>query len=218
MQNTEHTVGLRTIIFYHDSSRTPFIHVKEAASSCPFSLNLAVDQKMAILALLFQLSIWWGLLHREAVFQQYTFYENPIQTRGRFNVYNISTWRHDVESTLKQCCVKKRLLQQNFRVNFAKFFRAAFLRSCRWQMFCKKRCSKHLYWDLFFNKVVALRPTTFFPAQEFSCEFCQIFKTTFFIEHFRWLLLFLFFVRTLLKNWFCISYRWKKPGEKWPTF
>ena len=29
------------------------------------------------------------------------------------------------------------------------------------------------------------------PTQMFSCEFCEIFKNTFFIEHLRWLLLYI---------------------------
>ena len=37
---------------------------------------------------------------------------------------------------------------------------------------------KHLCQGFFFNKVACL-------AQVFSCEFCEIFKETFFIEHLR---------------------------------
>ena len=44
-----------------------------------------------------------------------------------------------------------------------------------------------------FNKVAGLRLGTLFKketlAQAFSCEFCEIFNSTFFIEHLRWLLL-----------------------------
>ena len=40
---------------------------------------------------------------------------------------------------------------------------------------------KHLCQRLFFRKETA--------AQVFSCEFSEIFKNTFFIEHLRWLLL-----------------------------
>ena len=59
-------------------------------------------------------------------------------------------------------------------------------------MFCKKGAlrnfakftGKNLGQGLFFNKVAGLRPTTLFEkeslAQLFSCEFCEIFKNTFF--------------------------------------
>ena len=50
-----------------------------------------------------------------------------------------------------------------------------------------------------FNKVAGLRPATLLKTcnfikketqrKVFSCEFCEIFKNTFFIEHLRWLLL-----------------------------
>ena len=50
-----------------------------------------------------------------------------------------------------------------------------------------------LCWSLFFNKVADLRSATLTkketPTQFFSCEFCDIFKKTFFREHFRWLVL-----------------------------
>ena len=39
--------------------------------------------------------------------------------------------------------------------------------------------------NLFLNKVSDLRP----PTQVFSCEYCEIFKNSFFIEHLQWLLL-----------------------------
>ena len=42
-----------------------------------------------------------------------------------------------------------------------------------------KLIGKHMCHSLFFNKV----------AWQFSCEFCEIFKNTFSIEHLRWLLL-----------------------------
>ena len=59
-----------------------------------------------------------------------------------------------------------------------------------------RRCSvkKHPCQSLFFNKVTGLRqPATLQKkktlAQALSCEFCEIAKNTFFIEHLRWLLL-----------------------------
>ena len=52
-----------------------------------------------------------------------------------------------------------------------------------------KCTGKHLCQSLFFNKVAGLRPTTLLKKeiliQGFSCEFCKIFKSTFFTEHLR---------------------------------
>ena len=69
------------------------------------------------------------------------------------------------------------------------------LRSTRPEVFCKesvlknftKFTGKHLCQILFFSKVQLLKRETL--AQVFSCEFCEIFKNTFFIEHLQWLLL-----------------------------
>ena len=85
-----------------------------------------------------------------------------------------------------RCSIKKGILK-----NFAKFI------------------GKHLCQSLFFNKVAGLRPQPAVSAsvstswylkacnfikketleQMFSCEFCEISKNTFFIEHLWWLLL-----------------------------
>ena len=59
-------------------------------------------------------------------------------------------------SSHRRCYIKKGVLG-----NFAKF------------------TGKHLCQSLFFNKVAGLR------SQRFSCEFCEISKKTFFIEHLR---------------------------------
>ena len=57
---------------------------------------------------------------------------------------------------------------------------------------------KQLCQSLFFNKVNGLQALDLRPAtlskkrlrhRLFPCEFCEIFKNTFFIEHLRWLLL-----------------------------
>ena len=55
-----------------------------------------------------------------------------------------------------------------------------------------KVAEKHLCQILIFNKIAGLRPATSLKkealaslAQLFSCEFCEIFKNTFFIEHLR---------------------------------
>ena len=57
---------------------------------------------------------------------------------------------------------------------------------------------KQLCQSLFFNKVAGLQALDLRPAtiskkrlrrRLFPCEFCEIFKNTFFIEHLRWLLL-----------------------------
>ena len=62
-------------------------------------------------------------------------------------------------------------------------------------MFCKiyvleisaKFMRKHLRRSLFFNKVAGFKATILFkkriPTQVFSCEFWEIFKNVFFIEH-----------------------------------
>ena len=50
---------------------------------------------------------------------------------------------------------------------------------------------KHLFQILFLNKVEGFRPATLFKetlTQVLSCEFCEILKNTFFIEHLPWLL------------------------------
>ena len=67
-------------------------------------------------------------------------------------------------------------------------------------MYCKicvlknfvKFTGKQLCQSLLFNKVAGLRPVTLLKKrlwQMFSCEFREIFRNTFFIEHLRWLLL-----------------------------
>ena len=51
-----------------------------------------------------------------------------------------------------------------------------------------KLTGKHLRQSLFFNKIAGLRPATLFKKRfwhMFSCEFCQIFKKTFFTDYFR---------------------------------
>ena len=45
---------------------------------------------------------------------------------------------------------------------------------------------KHLCWILFLIKLQAFRPTTLLkwtPTQTFSCEYCEIFKNTYFEKH-----------------------------------
>ena len=75
------------------------------------------------------------------------------------------------------------------------------IRSSRPEVFCKrgvlsnftKFTGKHLCQSLFLNKFPGLRPATLLKketlAQVYSCEFCEISKNTFFIEHLWWLLL-----------------------------
>ena len=68
-------------------------------------------------------------------------------------------------------------------------------RYSRPDVFCKegvlinftKFTGKHLCQNLFLNKVVGPQPAQV--AQVLSCEFCEISKNTFFIEHLWWLLL-----------------------------
>ena len=65
------------------------------------------------------------------------------------------------------------------------------IRSSRPKVFCKKGVlknfakftGKHLCQSFFFNKVAALRPAILLKktlAQMFSCEFCEVYKSTFF--------------------------------------
>ena len=72
------------------------------------------------------------------------------------------------------------------------------------EVFCKKYVleifekftGKHLHQSIFLNKVVGFRPATLLKKRlwrMFSCEFCQIFKNT-------------FFYRTSLDNCFCTMY------------
>ena len=55
-----------------------------------------------------------------------------------------------------------------------------------------KFTGKCLRQSLFFNKIAGLRPAALLKkalTQVFSCEFYEIFKNSFFVEHLRWLLL-----------------------------
>ena len=50
----------------------------------------------------------------------------------------------------------------------------------------------HLFCTLFLVKFQASKPVTLSietPTQVVSCEYCEMFKNSFFIEHLRWLLL-----------------------------
>ena len=63
----------------------------------------------------------------------------------------------------------------------------------------QNRCSqefprhyKQLCWSIFLIKLQAWRPAIFKKRLQhrcFCCEYCEIFKNSFFIEHIRWLLL-----------------------------
>ena len=77
------------------------------------------------------------------------------------------------------------------------FYMMGIFTGSRSEVFCKKgiiTCfvkftGKYLCQRLFFNKVALLlnfiKKETL--AQLLSCEFCKIFKNTFFLEHLRWL-------------------------------
>ena len=53
----------------------------------------------------------------------------------------------------------------------------------------EKFTRKHLCQSVLFNRVADLRPATLLKraqmAQMFLCEFCKIFKNTYFTEHYR---------------------------------
>ena len=78
-----------------------------------------------------------------------------------------------------------------------------------------KSTIKHLCQYLFFNKVAAGRPCNFIKketlVQAFSCEFCHIFKNTFFIGHLRWLLLTILWIVFIQRQLFKGSYRKTAP-------
>ena len=69
------------------------------------------------------------------------------------------------------------------------------LQNRRAEVFCKKNVpenfakftGKHLCWSLFLTKfqVSGLQFAKNTPAQEFFCEFCEIFRNIFFTEHLR---------------------------------
>ena len=77
----------------------------------------------------------------------------------------------------------------------------AIFRSSFPDVFCKKSVlknstklkGKHLCWSVFFNKVASVGPATLLnirvPVQVLFCEFCEIFKNSFFTKHLQWLLL-----------------------------
>ena len=103
---------------------------------------------------------------------------------------------------------KKRIWRRCFLVNLRNFSDHIFCRNLRTaasaiyvntnnfpEVFCKgvfknfaKFTGKYLGWSIFFNKVARsiIKET---PTQVFSSEFCEIFKSTIFIEYLRWLLL-----------------------------
>ena len=101
---------------------------------------------------------------------------------------------------LKKCCLY-------FLVHL-KVLILIIYRSSRQEVFCNKGVlknftkftGKHLCQSLFFNKIAGGKKCLFFGqacnfikketlVQVFSCEFCEIFKNAFFIEHLCWLLL-----------------------------
>ena len=97
---------------------------------------------------------------RDLGFSNLSFYINvtklPNSTRVKFHSLNSTKYR----SSQRRCPVRKGVLR-----NFAKF------------------TGKQLCQSLFLNKVAGLRPATLLKntlAQVFSCEYCEIYKTTFF--------------------------------------
>ena len=83
---------------------------------------------------------------------------------------------------------------------YSKVFPERFIsRDSCMELFCKKGVlrnftkfkGKHLYRSLSFNKVAGPRPATLLKketlVQVFSCEFCELCKNTFLIEHLCWL-------------------------------
>ena len=51
-----------------------------------------------------------------------------------------------------------------------------------------KFTGKLIFWSLTFNEIAGDRPVILFkntPTQLFSCRLCEIFRSTFFMEHFQ---------------------------------
>ena len=111
------------------------------------------------------------------------------------------------EVVIQSCSIKIVLLKffLNSKRNISagvSFFRRSY-RRCSVKIVVLKNFAKltgkHLYQGLFFNKVVGLRPANFIKketlAQLFSCDFCEIFKSTFLTVHI-WTT-----ASAFLKNW-----------------
>ena len=91
----------------------------------------------------------------------YSFFVRITVFTKFFSKFEISFWK----SSHRRCSIKKGVLR-----NFVKYI------------------GKHLCQSSFFHKIAGLRPANFIKketlAQVFFCEFCEIFKNTFFIEDF----------------------------------
>ena len=123
------------------------------------------------------------------------------QPLGSFLIKPVASLCREMRAITPTSLLKKNLTYSpNFKVYFMKSFAAAkaslvFIKnrckSSRLQMFFKIGVIKNLAMftgkqllELVFNKVADL--------QVFSCEYCKIAKSSFFIEHLRWLLLQMF--------------------------
>ena len=90
-------------------------------------------------------------------------------------------------------------------------WKKTYLQSSRLEVFCKKGVhktfveftGKHLCQSIFLNKVAGLRHPDMLKKtliQVFSSEFWEIFRNTFFIEHFRWLLVWYYCIITATQS------------------
>ena len=149
------------------------------------------------------------IFYREYIFFDFSKFNNELKLV--FSDGNIPSYDKIEDLFLEvlnsHATVKKKMLRANFIQLMSKPLRKAimkrFYKSSRPEVFSKKGVrksfakfrAKHLCQNLFFNKVAGLRHITLKKrkkkrlAQEMSCEFCEIFKNTFFTELFRWLLL-----------------------------
>ena len=101
-----------------------------------------------------------------------------------------------------------------------KKFSGIFQRFCLWSKAVVRRCSSKLVFlkilqypqvipvlESLFNKVSELKASNYIkkktPTQVFSCEYGKIFMNSIFIEHLRWLLLYL--LRTIISRNPCES-------------
>ena len=87
---------------------------------------------------------------------------------------------------------------------------AEVLQNRQYQKFRNIFIGKHLCWGLFLIKLQAFRPVTFLKRDSntgVSCEYCKIFKNSFFMEHLRLLLLVLlpWYSKVSKSAWYLIS-------------
>ena len=124
----------------------------------------------------------------------------PVEFLGKvvLKICSKFTEHFFLKTPLEGCFWKLMVWREVFLILvILKFQNFKFFRSSRLDVFCKKGVlvnfakltGIHLCQGLFFNKVAGLRPEAcnFIKkktlTQMYSCEFCEIYKNTFFTEH-----------------------------------